>query len=247
VGVWAVVLVAVFAVVLILGANLLLPVRFAFFATFSGTKFDYDAKVRLPLIPWYIAVPKLRAIRARQSSEERAGSARQGDGGTYGTGAAPMDERQGGETPSATATTPIRDRLRAIWRTTQAFRSHYREISSLVSYVARAVTVDELRLDVTVGLDEAAETALLAGALQSATSVGIGLLCRKGVRFSRRPRIRVVPAYNRLCLSGMVQVRVSVVPLRGIIALGRLRSHFIKAKSLSRSVVSNRAGWNTKA
>ncbi|MGE5580344.1 MAG: DUF2953 domain-containing protein [Bacillota bacterium] len=218
-GVWAVILVAVSAVILVLGANLLLPVRFAFFATFSGTRFEYDARLRLPLIPWYIGVPKLRAVRARQ----------------------------GPERPSGEAAAPVHERLGAIWRGIEAFRSHYREISSLASYVARAITVEELHLDIALGLDEAAGTALLAGAMQSAASMGVGLLCRQGIRFSQRPRVRVTPAYNRLCLTGKVRVRASVVPLRGVIAFGRLRSHLIKAKRLSNSVVSNRAGWNTRA
>jgi hypothetical protein len=232
VGVWTVILIAVAAVVIFLGANLLLPVHFVFSATFCGTQFEYDARLRLPLIPWYIRIPKTGAGRSRRSGEKSSRSAgKSGEQPSFGaqgkeqpTGNTPQSTKK----PSGTKAGPAHERLGAIWRAVQAFRSFYRKISGVVLHVARTVTVEDFRLDVTLGLDEAAETALLTGALQSAASVWIGLLCRHGVRFSRRPRIRVTPAYNRLCLEGGVRVQTSVIMMQAIIALGRLRSHLMK-------------------
>ena len=223
-GVLAVVLIVLLVVLFLLVASVLLPARFRFRATFVQGKLEYDAAVRLPLIPRYLVLSDL-ARRKRVETGDHA----------------PQSESP----PSFLES--VRSRIQTLQQAIDSSWSHYPEISALVSYVARSVTIREFRIESALGTGDAAETALLAGGIRACFGVVLGVMRRHGIRFKKRPIVQVTPVYDRAYISADVEVVSSIVPIRGIIALFRLVKHVRKSKTELRNAVSNAASWNTKA
>lgn len=242
-GVLAVVLIALLVAFIFLTASVLLPVRFRFHGAFANGRASYRAGVRLPLIPWYMWLPDLAGRRRDAKTGSHSGKGRAATP-SHQEGSPPQEAE-----PAEQGTWPesIRSQLVALQETFNTLKSHFPEIAGLASYLARSVTVLEFRVISSVGTGDAAETALLAGGLRAAAGIGLGILCRQGIRFKQRPGVKISPVYDRVCVSAEVYVLASIVPLRGIIAAVRLYRHLQKAKRHARGVVSNPTGWNTRA
>ena len=233
-GVLAVVLIALLVVFFLLAASVLLPVRLRFRATFVNGKLKYDASIRLPLIPRYLALPDLARVARRRKPE-----AREDDPATGAEGDAPPVN-----TPQVN---DIHSRIAALQQTFETFRAHYPEISSLASHVAHSVTIHEFRVCSRLGTGDAAETALLAGGLRASFGVVLGVMRHLGMCFGKRPVLHFVPVYERAHFSADVMVISSVVPLRALIAFFRFMRHVRKSKPKSQSAVSKAVPWNTRA
>lgn len=233
-GVLAVVLIVLLVVFFLLVASVLLPARFRFRATFVGGKFSFDAAVRLPLIPRFLILLSDARLKKAKGREVATKGEAGGDGGP--------EEAGGSERPQDT-----RARIEALQRVFDGLRSHYPEVKALTSYVARSVTIREFRIHSQLGTGDAAETALVAGGFRAFAGVALGLLRRSGIRFTKRPEVRILPVFDRAHLSADVEVVSSIVPLRGLIALLRLVKQVRKSKVELRSAVSKPARWNTRA
>lgn len=73
----------------------------------------------------------------------------------------------------------------------------------------RHLVVDECSLSIEIGAGDASGTALLWGALRGIVGCAIPFLRRLGVRFRRKPVVRLVPCFDSVVLRGVLQAQFS--------------------------------------
>ncbi len=223
-GVLAVVLVLLLAVFLLLSASIFLPISFRLRLTYLGGRLRYDFAFRTPLVFAYFVLLDESRRKARGRVE------------------GPVPDKD-----ARTSQDDIRTRIVRLNRVLTAVRSHYPEVAEITKEAVRSVGVKEFRTLVALGTADAAQTALLAGGLRALLEVALRLAKRGGVRFDKRPVMRITPFYEHAHLSADVELVWTIVPIRGMIAAYRLRKHIRKSKTMLQNAMSNGAGWNTRA
>lgn len=210
-GVFVVILLALLVAIFLLAFNVLLPVRFRFHGEFAPGRAHYRASIRLPLIPWYVALPD---FGGRRRPDPKATTAPRSP-----------PEREG---PQESIWSRI-DTLRGAF---EMLMDYYPKIAESLSYLARAIVVEELRFHGRVGTGDACDTALLTGALGAAAGIAVTTAQRKGIRFRQRPAFRITPVYDRTTASAEVQLAASIAPWRTILVAYRLYRQFRKVKAV---------------
>lgn len=209
-----------------------LPARFRFHGVFAPGRVQYEAEFKPPLLPWYFRLPFPPAPRGRDEAP-----------------AAPPEAQPAGDETGSHA--GVADRLKSVSRSTGDVLARFREIypglRAALPATLRSFKVDRLRLSATVGTGDAYESALLAGMLRALAGAAISMASRKGVRFEERPRVNVLPAYDRPHASAEIRIAASVVPWRAAAAGLALYRQLKQAGRLDRRVVSKSPRWNTKA
>ncbi len=213
-GVYLVILFIALAILTVLSLGLLLPLRFRFWGVVAPGDVRYRAEIRLPLMPWYMALPDIRRKSKKPPEAE------------------PREQRSA---------------LDSLQKALSAFRQYYPEVAKTASNLARTVRVDRFRLSARLGTGDAYDTALLVGGTNAVVGVLLSVAQKKGIEFTERPRVNVVPVYDGMYAAAEFRLATSITPWRGIVAAFRL---YRQVKSMQRAaapVVSNARAWNTRA
>lgn len=111
------------------------------------------------------------------------------------------------------AETHLRDR--GLSDTLHDWSEQLRALTGAARRVLRAITVDRLRVEITVAGEDAADTALLYGRLCAVLYTAVGLLA--SLMRVRSPHVVVTPLFDRtqpLCQAETGEARLRVVPWR---------------------------------
>ncbi|MEG1980884.1 MAG: DUF2953 domain-containing protein [Clostridia bacterium] len=90
-------------------------------------------------------------------------------------------------------------------------------ILKIISFVRYRLTIYDIRINMNIGINDAANTAILCGGLYANIYEGIGLL--QNMVFVNPPLITITPAYNELKLEAEYYISVKIRILSAIIIL----------------------------
>ncbi|MEG0770271.1 MAG: DUF2953 domain-containing protein [Clostridia bacterium] len=93
----------------------------------------------------------------------------------------------------------------------------FSKILKIISFVRYRLTIYDIRINMNIGINDAANTAILCGGLYANIYEGIGLL--QNMVFVNPPLITITPAYNELKLEAEYYISVKIRILSAIIIL----------------------------
>ncbi len=79
------------------------------------------------------------------------------------------------------------------------FTKLFNYVTTVISSINHKITVNELNIKMTIGINDAAETAIACGALYSSIYGSIGLI--QNIIYVNKPLVQIIPIYNELTAS----------------------------------------------
>lgn len=196
-------------------AGFFLPFRVRVRARRDQGQFSLEASVRPPLMPIYVALPRLQGAGFRLLARGDADSGAGGKSPAHPEGGNGGDEGDQEKTALLRTIDVLRDSL-------SGARGALRHTRDVVALVFRVFTFEKVEGVSRAGTGDAYETAMLCGALNALVGIGLSMARRAGARFREKPKLKICPEFDEPCFAFCAQVEVSFTLWRASYLAGKI-------------------------